>query len=699
MIFKYIEIQGFLSFYQKTVIPFADTTTIIIGQNNTGKSKLFDAFNWVLYEKIFITERERWVEGADRDKNEISTAVLNRRVRKEGIQNNTEHVEAACKLVLEDDDGDEIHIERKYIYKKNDSEYILESPKILVHQIDLGDGSIKDTFYGSSAENIISEYMPRKLSKYCLFQGETVSEIMNLNNKSHFQNAIKELARLDIYDKATRCAKNLVDKYNRMIQSEYEKDSRTKAVQIQLSNSIDQAGKRIESLNKEIESLEDEESLLLTDIEKIQNELEIYEGFAQRFDDIEKKKKEYQQLKELSKNYPIELMRTQLSENWIFYLVKDKLSRFQEFYDKLAEKGDVPAPISQSIIKDSLKKGKCALCDRAIIEGSFEEKFLQQKVHNKDTDILGAKLHEIMVQLDTANLSINDIPLQISNESKEREDLEKKIKNTNEKIKEMSDELSAYSPDDLSSEKRLNVTLLTSKLSNKKNLLQRCRNSLSASKRVIEEKEHDIYEAQKQQKNNGSSVDTVLLDQKRNIANKVYITMKSLEDKINSTIYSDIQNRANDYFQEMTMNNQSMGGKIFLDKENSEVYTVNEEGDRITNINQANRVSIQLSFIAGVLTIASEQLGVNFPFIADAPTSALGGVNKIPAINSLINAFEQSIIILKDDAASEKDAPEDPVRKLINSNTSIQSAFEFKLSKESHTSDQFTQLYTLKGKK
>ncbi|WP_277292574.1 AAA family ATPase [Treponema berlinense] len=40
MEFKKLAIKNFLSYFETNEIDFAETTTIVIGQNNTGKSKL-----------------------------------------------------------------------------------------------------------------------------------------------------------------------------------------------------------------------------------------------------------------------------------------------------------------------------------------------------------------------------------------------------------------------------------------------------------------------------------------------------------------------------------------------------------------------------------------------------------------------------------------------------------------------------------
>ena len=55
MIIKNITIENFQSYYESQTMEFSNGLNLIIGNGGKGKSKLFNAFYWVLFGKIYIT--------------------------------------------------------------------------------------------------------------------------------------------------------------------------------------------------------------------------------------------------------------------------------------------------------------------------------------------------------------------------------------------------------------------------------------------------------------------------------------------------------------------------------------------------------------------------------------------------------------------------------------------------------------------
>lgn len=120
MEFKSITITNFLSYYDVNEIEFAPTTTIFIGQNNTGKSKLFDAINFALYSRVFLTDptsdgtNGKWIS----DIKEISTFVVNNHKLNEALAANDDSLKVAVSLLI-DNKTSYITVERSIDFKKS----------------------------------------------------------------------------------------------------------------------------------------------------------------------------------------------------------------------------------------------------------------------------------------------------------------------------------------------------------------------------------------------------------------------------------------------------------------------------------------------------------------------------------------------------------------------------------------------------
>jgi DNA repair exonuclease SbcCD ATPase subunit len=167
------------------------------------------------------------------------------------------------------------------------------------------------------------------------------------------------------------------------------------------------------------------------------------------------------------------------------------------------------------------------------------------------------------------------------------------------------------------------------------------------------------------------------------LAKKIYQNAEKLHDNFIGKFIYDIEEQANKYFNSMTANNKALYGRIRIDHKANEVYPVDVKGNRIQNINQANIVSIQIAFVAAVISVSSRFWNREFPFITDGPVTTLGGNNKLSALQTMGEIFGQAIIIMKDDAllSSDESKRNDLIRRFIQSNDKIGQAYELTMNK------------------
>ena len=124
MYLKALEIQGFKSFPDKTVLTFGEDITAIVGPNGSGKSNISDAIRWVMGEQSTRTLRggkmEDVIFGGTAQRRQTGYAEVSL------VLDNTAH--------LFDMDESEIMVTRRY-YRSGESEYYINRRSVRLRDI------------------------------------------------------------------------------------------------------------------------------------------------------------------------------------------------------------------------------------------------------------------------------------------------------------------------------------------------------------------------------------------------------------------------------------------------------------------------------------------------------------------------------------------------------------------------------------
>lgn len=156
MYLKSLEIQGFKSFPDKTVLNFNKGITAVVGPNGSGKSNIGDAMRWVMGEKSSKALRG----------DKMSGVIFH------GTQSRPKSAFAQVTITIDNEDGaldydsDLVSVSRK-LYRNGDSEYMINSNNVRLKDITelfldtglgndgysiIGQGMITDIVKGKSGE-------------------------------------------------------------------------------------------------------------------------------------------------------------------------------------------------------------------------------------------------------------------------------------------------------------------------------------------------------------------------------------------------------------------------------------------------------------------------------------------------------------------------------------------------------------------
>jgi DNA sulfur modification protein DndD len=658
MIIKQISLKNFQCYsgeHDVNTFKFNEGLNLIIGNNGGGKSKLFDAFYWVLYDQVFNSDT----------RNFISTREYGEKIISDKITRSCE-VSSTCStevmLTAVGVNEKEYRLTR-ILYatkmKEDVDGWICEPSKLIIEE----KKTTRWSPCSESVDSVLKRVIPPQLKPYMWFQGEQVDGLMDLTDKSALTQIINILSDINKYDEII----NLVDKGSSKASLELRKSqnklSKNSARSEQLSNEYEKIVKTIEKSKNDISLLEDNLEISNAKVEEL----------ISKIDDATKKSALKARKKELEvhcEKYESELFIKYSSLNskifkdyWVLKNSSKHMSVFSEKYRSYSNKHqslinevtansiklpiNVPGPVH---VIQMLEECHCYVCDREAPKGSEPWEFIKRLAERKNEpvkNIFKQDFSQYFQRLYESSLRF-EIPIRQTNEriAAEFSGLESiriKIKDCKFDIEAINTDFETLLSDDKSekivSEFRLaekNKEIYSTKLASAKLDLNKYFQELLNIKKELESLVT-------------GDIELAVINAEKTF-NALFEIARSTRKDVYSSLVVDLEDNANAIFKSMSRRNNSITGRIrlkMLPNDTCIPEIIDNDGYIMSGSNDSNIILVKLSLIIAILT-SKAKWSENYSLITDAPTAKMAKGYTEGFYEAIGANFKQAIIMTYD---------------------------------------------------
>ncbi|MEH2249894.1 AAA family ATPase [Nostoc sp.] len=343
-----IKLCNFRSFYGTTPEMIlaggdAQNTTIIHGNNGSGKTSLLNAFTWVLYDKF-----------------SAAFASIEQLVNKRAIAETQKGQVVECWVEIGwEHEGKRYRVKRACRGYKNESDFDAGKTQLTMW-VGADDG--KWNIPNQQPDDIINQILPATLHQYFFFDGERIEEIVRSDKKAEIAEATKIFLGVEVINRSIR---HLGDA-KKTLENELKAigDSETKQL-LRQQEKIERERERITKRQTEIkEELEYQQTFKKETSNRLR-ELSAAKELQERWQDLESQKaanqEEYKKTKEALKKV--------ISARGYTVLLSETTAQFRGIINDLKQRGELTSGISREFVNDLLNSQHC-ICGAELHEGN-----------------------------------------------------------------------------------------------------------------------------------------------------------------------------------------------------------------------------------------------------------------------------------------------------------------------------------------
>ncbi|MEJ6485150.1 AAA family ATPase [Nostoc punctiforme UO1] len=343
-----IKLCNFRSFYGTTpemLLAAGDVqnTTIIHGNNGSGKTSLLNAFTWVLYDKF-----------------SAAFASIEQLVNKRAIAEAQKGQAVECWVEIGwEHEGKRYRVKRACRGYKNENDFDAGKTQLTMW---VGGDDGKWNIPNQQSDDIINQILPATLHQYFFFDGERIEEIVRSDKKAEIAEATKIFLGVEVINRSIR---HLGDA-KKALENELKAigDSEIKQL-LRQQEKIERERGRITKRQTEIkEELEYQQTFKKETSNRLR-ELSAAKELQERWQDLESQKvanqEEYKKTKEALKKV--------ISARGYTVLLSETTSQFRGIINDLKQRGELTSGISREFVSDLLNSQRC-ICGAELHEGN-----------------------------------------------------------------------------------------------------------------------------------------------------------------------------------------------------------------------------------------------------------------------------------------------------------------------------------------
>jgi DNA sulfur modification protein DndD len=321
----------------------AHNTTIIHGNNGSGKTSLLNAFTWVLYEKF-----------------SAAFASTEQLVNKRAIAQTQRGQAVECWVEIGwEHEGKRYRVKRACRGYKNESEFEAGKTQLTMW---VGGDDGKWNIPNQQPDDIINQILPATLHQYFFFDGERIEEIVRSDKKAEIAEATKIFLGVEVINRSIR---HLGDA-KKTLENELKAigDLQTKQL-LRQQEKIERERERITKRQIEIQEELEYQQTFKKETSSRLRELSAAKELQERWQNLESQKaanqEEYKKTKETLKKI--------ISARGYTVLLSQTTSQFREIIKDLKQRGELTSGISREFVNDLLNSQRC-ICGAELHEGN-----------------------------------------------------------------------------------------------------------------------------------------------------------------------------------------------------------------------------------------------------------------------------------------------------------------------------------------